>query len=193
MKVIELKDGKICSCSLDKKIRIWDSIDCNYECIQTLKGHTKGITSIIEINNFIFSASFYNKDNNELKIWDESTYESIATIKGFQCCSLNALSKLNDNTLILGGNDVIYLVDIKTYQINKFQHRSLGKIECLYVNGNGLLFIGNSDGKILCYDSSSNQIIFKNKFHNDWIYCIIETEDNKLISCSYDHTINIYN
>ena len=45
-------------------------------------------------------------------------------------------SKLNDNTVILGGKEVIYLVDIKTCQINQFKYKSLGVIFCLYVNGN---------------------------------------------------------
>ena len=188
-KVIEMKDGKICSCSYDKTIRIWD----NYECIQTLKAHTYRVVSIIEMNNFIISSS-YSSDNGdgELRIWDESTYQSIAAIQDVHCYYSNGLSKLNDNTVIVGGINVITLVDIKTYQISQFQDQSLGLIKCLYVNGNGLVFIGNDEGEMLCYDSSSNQIIFKSKFHEDGINCMIQSEDNQFISCSYDDTINIY-
>ena len=183
-KVIELKDGRISSCSDDGTIIIWD----NYQYIQTLQVYNY-VDSIIEMNNFIISAS----EDGTLKIWDESTYQCILTIDDIKCNSNNSLLKLNDNTLIVGGDDVIYFVDIKTYKIKKFKDESLGYIKCLYVNGNGLLFIGNEEGEMVCYDSSSNQIIFKNKFHNNTIYCIIETEDNQLISSSEDMTIKIYN
>ena len=180
-KIIELKDGRISSCS-DNEIRIRN----DYRCIKTLKVYS--LISIIEMNNFIISSH-----GPLLRIWDESTYECIQTIKSVKCLSENGLAKLNDNTVIVGGDSVIYLVDIKTYQINQFQDKSLGNIWCLYANGDGLVLIGNREGEILCYDSSSNQIIFKNKFHNEGIECIIGIEDNKLISSSYAHTIKIYN
>ena len=143
--------------------------------------------SIIEINNFIVAASHYNT----LIIWDEKTYECIETIK---CAQWNSrgLWKLNDNTLVVGGFKVIKFIDIKTYQTSIFKDESIGVVRCLYVDRNELIFIGNEDGEILCYDTSFNQIVFKSKFHNKRINCIIETEDNHLISSFYD-TINIHN
>ena len=113
-----MEDGKICSCSDDTTIKVWD----NYKCIQTLKGHNWVVNSIIEMNNCIISASY---DDSEMKIWDESTYQCILSIQDAFCNSSNGLSKLDDNTLILGGIDKLYFVDIETYEINKFQDKSL--------------------------------------------------------------------
>ena len=127
-------------------------------------------------------------------IWDESTNKCIKNIKDVRCCpSSNMLSKLNDNTVLVGGENVIYLVDIQTYKINLFQDLSLGYIHCLNVIRNGLVLFGNDEGEICCYDSSSNKIIFKKIFHDGDIFCIIQTQDDKIVSCSYDRKINIYN
>ena len=168
-----MKDGKIASSS-DTAIVIWDNN--TYQSITTIKmHHSECNVSIIEINNFIVSAA-----DNKLRIRDKSTYKCIKTIQKFKNYSSRKFSKLDDSTVIIGGgNGVIYFVDIKTYQVNRFQDKSLREICCLYVNGNGLVFIGNKKGEILCYDSSSNKIIFKNKFHNEPILCLIGTEDNK--------------
>ena len=129
-------------------------------------------------------------DNTTIKIWDNYNYECIQTIQDAFCNSSNGLLKLNSNTFILGGNGVIKMFDIETYQINQFKDESLEGIYCLYANES--IFIGNDEGEIMCCNLSSNQIIFKSKFHNDRICCIIKDEDNKLISRSEDNTINIY-
>ena len=195
-KVIELKDGRICSSSLSDKIRIWE----NYRNNKILCADaTATVKSILEVNNFIISFSELHLPDNffmdigEVKIWDELTYQAVATIKDVDGGNSNSsLSKLNENTLILGGNYVIYFFDMKTYQINKFENKSLGRINSLYANRNGLVIIKNNKGKILCYDSSSNQIIFKKKcFPNEYIFCILATDDNHLIACSKKHIFSV--
>ena len=187
-KVIELKNDKLSSCSYDKTIKIWD----NYQCIQTLTGHNKIVTSIIEMNDYIISAANSTfKDDGELIIWDKSTYKFIKTFT-VDFWSNYGLSELNENTLLVGGHDVIYLVDIKNCQINKITE-SLGYIYSFNVIENKLVLIGNEKGELLCYDLLSKSIISKNKFHEESISCLIKTEDNKIISCSEDATINIYN
>ena len=65
----------------------------------------------------------------------------------------------------------IYVVDTKTHKINKIKDEWLGDISCLYVNG-----------LIFSYHSSSNQITFTKCSHSSRVSCIIETEDNHLIS-----------
>ena len=47
--MIELKDGKIASCSYDKTIKLWD-LKTNL-CILTLKGHEEALWSLIELKD----------------------------------------------------------------------------------------------------------------------------------------------
>ena len=127
-----------------------------------------------------------------MRIWDESTYECIKIINDVYCVYWNSLSKMNDNTLLGGGYNVIYVVDIQSYKVvKKIEAQSSDWICCINVLKNGLIIFGNEKGEICCTDISSDKKIFRNKLHNHYVLCLIESED-KLISCSYDKTINIY-
>lgn len=183
-KIIQLKNDKICSCSEDRTIKIWD----NYQCIQTLQGHTDDVKSIIEMNNLIISASF----DKTLRIWDQSTYQPISIIiKAGECYTNHLLTKLNDDTLVLGGWNAIKRFNIRTCKVHIFKKKSFGEIWCLYVNRSGLVLIGTDFGEIYFYNPSSNQITFKKRFYNDSVSCIIETENDQLISSSIDDIIKV--
>ena len=80
--------------------------------------------------------------------------------------------------MIIWGSNKIYLLNIKTYKINKIKDQSLGGIYCLNVNGNELVFIWNNFGRTFYYDSSSNQTTFTKYFHGIRISCIKESENN---------------
>lgn len=54
--VIQLSDGRLASCSLDKTIRIWDlnkdkgnDPKSDQQCVDVLTGHTKTVYSIIQL------------------------------------------------------------------------------------------------------------------------------------------------
>ena len=186
IKVIELKDGKLCSCSKEEAIRIWD----NYKCIQTFKGHNHNIISIIEINNYLISLSY---SDNALNVWDRSACQSITTFTDVNFSFENSLSKFNDNTLLLGQSNVITVVDVQTFKMSKISIESVLSIYCLDVLRNGIVLIG-SEGNIIFYDLLSNKIIFQKKIHKDGdsIKCLIHSEDNKIFSCSFNYIINVY-
>lgn len=189
-KIIELENGKLCSCSEDKTIKIWD--DKNYyNCIRTLTGNENNVRNIIEMNDYIISCGG-GKDNS-ITIWNKSTYHSIKTLKDIYSRSRSALSKLKKNKIILGGVDKLFILDILSFQYKSFHDGRLGYIDSICVMKEDRILIGNDKGMISCYDSLSNQIIFTEKAHdNNWITCIIEGEDNQIFSCSCDQTIKIY-
>ena len=71
--IIPLTNDRMTSCSDDKTVKIWNSKD-PYDLIQTLIGHTRYITSIIQAKqkDIIISGSW----DNTLRIWDASSYKS---------------------------------------------------------------------------------------------------------------------
>ena len=141
------------------------------------------------MNNYIISISY---EDDGLRIWDRSTYESIKTIEDIKCYCSNGISKLENNKIIIGGENKIFILDVISFQYNSFQDQQLGWIQSICVLKNGDILIGNLEGEIIKFDLSSKQIIFKKKIHNERISCIIESEDNKIFSSSYDGNINVY-
>lgn len=186
-KVIEMEDGKLCSCSKDGTIKIWDN---NYECIQTLKGHTDSVISVIEVNNYIISSG--NKVDDTVRIWDKSTYECVETLKKVCCFSGNGMSKLKDSAAIIAVKGKVLIIDVLSFQIQSFAHESLGSVFSICVLKNSNLLIGNDEGKIICFDLLSHQIMFTTTPHKETIKCIIESEDNQVFSSSEDKIINVY-
>ena len=191
LKVIEMFDGKLCSCSSDKTIKIWDE---NYQCIQTLTGHIGGVRSIIEMNDYLISVDCNKDDYNDssVRIWNKSTYQTIKVIQQIYCYSNNSLCKLKENTLILGGYNKIFIIDILSFKYQTLEDERLGYIFSICVLRDGKVLLGNGEGEIIYFHSSSNQFISTQKIHNKAISCIIESEDNKIFSCSDDGSINVY-
>lgn len=187
LKLIELKDNKLCSCSF-REIKIWDN-KCNYKCIRSLKGHDSWVNSIFEIDNYIISSAGVDQT---IRIWSQSTYQTVTLMKDIYSYSANGLSKLRDNVIIVGGKSKIFIFDTLFFQVKSFEDNELGDIVCLTVLKNGKILLGCTEGIIACFEEKSNQIIFKSKVHKIGVNCLIEFEDN-IFSSSYDQTINIYN
>ena len=184
-KVIELEDGRLSSCSVDNTIIIWDE---KYKPIRTLKGHTDSVMSIIEMNHYIISSTYYDG----VRIWNKHTYKCIKTIPHLYCENNNGLSKLGENTIIIGGSNELFVLDILSFQSKSFWDLTLGYIWSILVLREDQILLGNVKGEIVCYDSLSNQIIFTQSLHTNYVTCIIETEDKKILSSSKDDEINIY-
>ena len=191
-KIIELKDGKIASCSDDTTIRIWDNTN-KHECLQILKGHTDYVRTILEMKNYIISAGYYYGFDNSVRIWNKSTYQCETVIEEVNCCSENAMSIFKDNTIIILGCNELFIIDIISFQYKILRIQTIIDGYSLNVLNDKKIILGNHQGIIVCFDETCTEIIFKNKVHNDNISCIIESEDNKIFSCSWDKTINLLN
>ena len=146
--MIELEDGRICSCSADKTIIIWDNN--TYQSITTIKAHTDVITNIIQMNDCIISVS--RRDDKTLRRWNKSTFECIQIIQNVECEWSNGLEKLNNHTLLIGGPWALYVVDIESSKVKKLEKKergfSLGTIYCFIVIRNDLVLFGTHKGAI---------------------------------------------
>ena len=182
-KVIELKNGNLCSCSFDGSIKLWKKNNDNlYEFEMDLQLVKEGkFYSLLEINEKIFSLLNYN-NQNFLFIMDLNKKE--VNIKILENINLKRenLIKLDDNNLIIGGYNVIYI-----YDINKKEEI---KIDCNYIicslyllKDKGILF-GDNNGNLVKIKSIFNfEEIFKkeNKDMNDEIDSLGEFNNKEII------------
>ena len=192
-KVIELKDGKLCSCSDDKATKIWDN-KTDYECIQTLKQRSAWVISVIEISDYILSASYDNGENgdNSVIIWNKHTFECIKVVKGIYCLWNNGLGKLKENEIVIGGRNEIFVLDTLSFQYKSFKNSRLGEILSIYVLREGLVLLGNNKGRVFCFDLLYNQIVFKQKLNLYDVLCIVKSENDEKFILSEGKMISIF-
>ena len=143
------------------------------------------------MNNYIISASGYYGDTTVI-FWNKYTYD-YKTLNNIYSCNSNGLQKLKDNKIIIGGNDKIFIIDGSTFQYKSLTNSDLGWISSVCVLKDDKVLLGNEYGEISCFDVLSYQFIFiGKKLHNDYLSCIIKTEDEQIISSAHDSTINIF-
>ena len=151
-KVIELKNGYLCSCSFDGYIKLWKKNKDNlYEFEINLKLFEEGkFYSLLEVNEIIFSLLDFN-NKKILYIMDlnkrEERKENLQNIN----LKRENLVKLDDNNLLIGGNNVIYI-----YNINKNEEND---INCNYIICSLYVL---KDNRILLGDNNGNLIILEN-------------------------------
>lgn len=190
-KIIELKDGKLCSQSkLAGTIIIWDNRE-NYKCIGVIETYKDSlcitINSIIEIDKYIIAAH-----NKNLVVWKKSTCEYVISFADIYCTWNNALAKVDDNTIIIGGINELFVLDVRSFQHQAFHDKNFGSILSICALESNEVLLGNGKGEIICCDRESFHVLFKKKIHEGAVFCLVESEDNKIFSSSQDKTIKIH-
>lgn len=183
--LIEFEDGKLCSCSTDT-INIWDNTH-DYQCVKTLKDNNE-ISRVIETKNYFLSVC--RDSDNYVIIWNKSTYEPVHKMENIYCWK--GIAKLDDNTIIIGGYNELYIIDVSSFKLKNFKDDSIRAIHSICILKNGKILLGNSFGAILCFDYSSNEISSLNIISSRGIGFLIESKDDKLITGSYKGTIKIF-
>ena len=121
-----------------------------------------------------------------VRILNKFTYECIKTMQNIHCSFSHSISKLNDNSIIIGRINEIQILNTSSFQLKSFKDQRLGSIEYILVLKENEIFLGNEEGEIICYDSLSNQIISIQKSHISDAKCIAKGEDNKIVSASHN-------
>ena len=98
---------------------------------------------------------------------------------------LERIIKLNNEEIVIAGNEKVYLIDINNYLI-LHEINSDFRNECILKLSNNLFLIGDSNGTITQYKIENKKLIkesFKNKSHGKSISSMTILND-MIISCS---------
>jgi hypothetical protein len=168
-KVIELKNGKLCSCSFDGYIKLWKkNIDNSYELEINLNFFENGkFYSLLEVNEIIFSLLNFNNKKFLYFMNLNNKEERIKELNNINLKREN-LIQLDNNHLIIGGNYVIYIYEINS---NKEIEIKCDYIICsLYLlNDEGILFGDNKGILVKIKNIFKFEIIFKQHVIKDEI------------------------
>ena len=103
-------ETRFASASHDTTIKFWDAP--SYKCVQTLKGHEKGVWSLhydTKGDRLISSSP-----DSFAKIWDAKTGKCIETLKGHQhFCYKAIFSQDGENVATVGADKVLNYWDLR--------------------------------------------------------------------------------
>lgn len=191
-KVIELNNNFLVSSSLDRTLIIWEKNENENYIIKFMIEEGYYADNILEINEHIF---VYNNWNNEIIFFDYVNCKDIKIIKNINCSHSNeSFLKLNENILLIGGLDFIYIIDLINYGILK-QIKIFDWACCIkHLRENIIVISEGSDLKFYKYVNDDLILVYEKKnIHNQNIIYIIKINERTIMTASYDSLIKIIN
>lgn len=197
-KTIQIDDNTIASCSYDTTIKIWSLTD-SFKCISTLKGHKREVTSLLLLNDGRLVSNSIDSSNT-LLFWDLSTGTFTEhKIKGLGISGeRNKMYQIDNEHIILDNTnekgcylkDMIYVININTYQIENFIMIDNEYIKTFFVKGE-MLYIGCDKGKLYKYNMKKNEYM-KIIAHKGFISDIVVDSKDNVFTCSNKGELKIW-
>ena len=201
--IIPLTNNRIASCS-DKIIKIWNS-NHPYNLIKILKNYPDNYTSIIQLKGKEFLISgcenldgldslFGRKEDNALRKWNLLTYQCDTNYFNVSCSLSNSILQIDNNRIIVGGSNVITIVNISINIIEQqIIDENLNFVYSLIQLRDGNVICGFLNGEICLYDINLNTFSYKDEpIHDNSVSYLLNINKHTFISCSFDKTIKVW-
>ena len=189
-KTVELTKERFASCSNDKTIKVFDNK--NYSLIKTLEGHKEYVQSMLYIKekDILLSGSY----QENIHIWNLSTYQCETGIKDVYCVSRNSLYQIDGNKVIAGGLNKVWVIDLLSNSvICLLEDFQLNSVFCFITLNDGSLFCGSRNGSLFKLDIKKKTILSKKEhFHDYEVSSLVNINDNVFASGSFDFSIKIW-
>lgn len=182
--IIQLSDGRLCTGSLDKTIKIWNLMTGAVE--KTFVGHEDAVTWLVELpDKTICSASV----DRTVKIWElngevkDSIVMHTATIK---CVLL-----LKNGWLCCAAEELIKLYNLQLHQFEKTLEGHSLDVNAVIQLEDARIVSGSSDKFIRVWN-------IENGDHDAYkapttVLALVELRNGKLSCCLFNKTIQIWN
>jgi WD40 repeat protein len=188
-KVLYYQKDKIISCSFDKTVKIWEEKDNNYQLITKLS-HSNIVWSILVLKdkNLLISCGY-----DGTRIWNNNNLELIQYFKSVKCRLRNGLSRMDDDTIIIGGYQIMNVISLSKNVILAQIKIPFDCYGIKIIEEKRIILVGGDSKDFVIYKSDSYEYIktIKNA-HNDNIKGFVEFKNGLIASFSEDKTIKIW-
>ncbi len=186
-------NDNLVSCSQDHSIKIWEYINFKYQLL-TIIIELEDINSILLLKDKNILISAGGNGTTLYKIYENGLNIScICNLnEAFGGC-WNDLCRIDDNKIVVGGEEYLYIICIYTKSIIKkikIDFRSNG---ICYIENKKILLVGGWGYDILIYKGDNFELIERFKFaHLNYINGFCKMENNCVLSFSGDYKIIIW-
>jgi BTB/POZ domain/WD domain, G-beta repeat len=186
--IIQLEDGRLCSCSDDKTIRLW-SIDSG-ENTSTINGHTGHVNCILQLlDGRLCSGS----QDSTVRVWSKNTGACDLTINTES--PVVSLAILADGR-VYGGleSGSIKLFSLITGACASTFKGHTGWVRQLLIDAtDSRLYSCSKDGKIKVWNTRIGVCERTLEGHSDYVTDMVLLKDGRLCSSSIDGSIKLWN
>ena len=185
--IIKLNNkNQIASCSYDKTIKIWSTIE-PYKCIATLTGHKAQINTMTQLkDNRLISIS----EDGTVITWDVDKQKVLKLFYIEQ--SIHLVTELSNSMIAVDSRALIKLYNTNTFSKTQFLIGHSDEISSLLLLSNGKLASGSKDKTIKIWNVEQ-QICEKTfKGNEDKVVNLTQLKDGTLLSSCSDGSINMW-
>ena len=182
---------KIFSCSLDNTIKIWEEINENIQNITTLTNFNR-VLSILYLDD---KKLFVSSGLDGTRFWSLNNYELIIYIKDAYCGCWNALSRVDENKIIIGGDNegTMKIISISEKKVIKEIHNLFPCWGIKLIENTRFFLVGGMSKNIKIYKNDNYECIqIINNAHEDFIKGFVKIKEGIIASFSQDGNINLW-
>ncbi|MDB9375600.1 WD40 repeat domain-containing protein [Nodularia sphaerocarpa] len=176
----------------------------DWECWQTLKGHTRGINCLAlssSSENGKTSPILASGSRGETKLWDLSKGELIETLSEYpwivsgRVDEVNSLAfSLDGQTLVTGGADsTIKLWHLGALDLIDILHKHNGMVRCVALTPDGLMLAtAGDDRKVLFWDLMQRQVAIALSLDDTAAHSLVISPDGQTLATGSYRKIKVW-
>lgn len=176
----------------------------DWECWQTLKGHTRGINCIAfnySCNNGTTSPILASGSYGETKLWDLSKGELIQTLSEYPWVVSGRVDMVNSlafsadgQTLVTGGADsTVKIWHIGALDLIDILHKHNGIVRCVAFTPDGLLLAtAGDDRKVLFWDLTQRQVAIALSLDDTAAHSLVFSQEGQILATGSYRKIKVW-
>ena len=191
--LINLSNGYITSGSFDKTVKIWDITKKEKNSLIMIKNATGG--GVLCLLEFELGKLLGGTSDNMINLWDLNDKENDEFIYNFNEHFLNvtALIKCDENHFASASNDLRII--IWNYKNRILENTLKGHTDCIITMillKCGYLYSSSANEEVRIWDWKQLKCLYCFKPHKKYIKCLLELDNEYLLTGSEDNTIGIF-